>query len=645
MNKKPDQLYVRKFENKSLPAQVLSPGKARGILCFVNEETREPVAADIPETGIALEIKRFERVIHSVAKELESVVERLNDENYLEEAEILKTHVYMVKDKIFFKKVIEKIKSHGVAAHVAVEHALQEITANFEQSDSAYISERAADFKDIAGQLIKKLHRQDKKIFQTIIQTVDDPIIVLPELLPSHLLEAKDSRVAGFVVTKGTSLSHAAIFAKSLGLPVLKVKNIHVSGLKNKMEAFLDGYEGRILLDPGEIQIKEYNKAEEEIVAIEPLPLNVQINIIAPEQVNERLLKKTDGIGLYRTEYLFMSQEDDFPSEEDQYQVYASLFEKCKNVTVTTRTLDVGADKELSCFSLGPQENPYLGFRAHRVYRCHPEIFITQVKAILRAAKNAKDFILLYPMIESTDDLSFVQELLYQAIEALHKENKDYLHNFRQGILIEVPSAVWNFKELLDQVDVACVGTNDLLQYFFAIDRNNANAYSAYRPEHPAVWHMIKSMVDAAKALKKPLSVCGEIAADPYFIPLWIGLGLDAISIDIHTVDRVRNKISSVDPVACRRLTSEVLSARYASEVRMLLSPFSGLVQKNEDKHFKDDVECIDPVCKMVVHTKNNEFRVEIEGRKYFFCCKRCMGTFLNDFVKVKYASVPACNI
>lgn len=645
MNRKPDQSFDRTFEKKSLPAQVLSPGKAVGVLCFVNEEIKDSIAADIPETEIAHEIKRFEHMIRSVAKELESAVKRLNEENYLEEAEILKTHVYMVKDKHFLKKVIEKIRNHGVAAHIAVEHALQEITAMFEQSDNAYISERKADFKDIAGQLIRKLHREDKEIFRTIMQTVENPIIVIPELLPSHLLEARDSRVAGFVVTKGTSLSHAAIFAKSFGLPVLKLKNFYAAGLKNRMEVFLDGYEGRIFLDPSEIQVKEYVKPEEKAVAIKPLPLNVQINIIAPEQVNENILKKTNGIGLYRTEYLFMSQEDDFPSEDDQYRVYSSLFEKCINVTMTARTLDVGADKELSYFSLGPQENPYLGFRAHRVYRFHPEIFITQVKAMLRAARKSKDFILLYPMIESTDDLSFVQELLCQAIDALHKENKDYLHNFRQGILIEVPSAVWNFEELLDQVDVACVGTNDLLQYFFAIDRNNANAYSAYRPEHPAVWHMIKSMVDTAKAVNKPLSVCGEIAADLYYIPLWIGLGLDSISIDIHTVDRVRHKILSVDPAACRQLTSEVLSARYAAEVRMILTRFSGIVQKNEDNVFKNDVEFIDPVCKMVVHTKNNDFRVNLEGREYFFCCKRCMGIFLNDFVKVKHASFPRCNI
>jgi phosphoenolpyruvate-protein phosphotransferase (PTS system enzyme I) len=387
-------------------------------LCFVNEEIKDSIAADIPETEIAHEIKRFEHMIRSVAKELESAVERLNEENYLEEAEILKTHVYMVKDKHFLKKVIEKIINHGVAAHIAVEHALQEITAMFEQSDNAYISERKADFKDIAGQLIKKLHREDKEIFQTIMQTVEKPIIVIPELLPPHLLEARDSRVAGFVVTKGTSLSHAAIFAKSFGLPVLKLKNFYDAGLKNRMEVFLDGYEGRIFLNPSEIQVKEYVKPEEKTVAIKPLPLNVQINIIAPEQVNENILKKTNGIGLYRTEYLFMSQEDDFPSEEDQYRVYSSLFEKCMNVTMTARTLDVGADKELSYFSLGPQENPYLGFRAHRVYRFHPEIFITQVKAMLRAARKSKDFILLYPMIESTDDLSFVQDLLCQAIDA-----------------------------------------------------------------------------------------------------------------------------------------------------------------------------------------------------------------------------------
>ena len=641
MNRKQNNLYGNAFEDKSLPAQIVSPGKAFGILCFVNGETKQPTGAKIPETEVAPEIKRFKSMAHSVAQELNCAVERLTEDNYLDEAEILKTHVYMVQDEHFLKKVVERIRDHGVPADIAVEHVLQEIATMFEQSDNAYISERAADFKDIAGQLTRRLHRKDKETFQSIMQTVENPIIVIPELLPSHLLEVRNSRVAGFVVAKGTSLSHAAIFAKSFGLPVLKVENFHAAGLKNRMKVFLDGYEGRIFLDPSERDVKKYDKSESKAVTKKPLPLNVQINIITPEQVNENILNKTDGIGLYRTEYLFMSQKDDFPSEEDQYRAYSYLFEKCKHVPMTARTLDVGADKELSYFSLGPQENPYLGFRAHRVYRFHPEIFITQVKAMLRAAKNSKDFILLYPMIESTDDLFFVQGLLRQAIDALHKENKDYLHNFRQGILIEVPSAVWNFKELLDQVDIACIGTNDLLQYFFAIDRNNANAYSAYRPEHPAVWQMIKSMVDTAKALKKPLGVCGEIAADPYFIPLWIGLGLDSISIDIHMVDRVRNRISSVDPAACRKLTSEVLLARYAAEVRMLLSPFSGIAQKHEDKVCKDDVECVDPICKMVVHTKNNDFRVNIEEREYFFCCKRCMGIFLNDFAKVEKRLLP----
>ena len=636
MTKKQIKLYTETFEDKCLSAQILAPGKAFGTLCFVNEETSHPVSANLAETEVNNEIKRFERMIHSVAKEFESAAERLNEDKYLNEAEILITHIYMLKDKQFIKKVIEKIRNYGVAADIAVERVSHEITKMFEQSDNVYISERAADFKDITEQLIRKLHRKDRKIFQTIIQTIEDPIIVIPELLPSHLLEVRDSRVAGFIVTKGTSLSHAAIFAKSFGLPVLKIKDLHVSGLINKKKVFLDGYEGHIFLDPAEEDVKKYDISEDRTVSKKPLPLNLQINIIAPEQVNENILKKTNGIGLYRTEYLFMSQEDDFPSEDDQYQVYSFLFDKCKNVTMTARSLDVGADKELSYFSLGPQDNPYLGFRAHRVYRFHPEIFITQVKAMLRAARNSKDFILLYPMIESTDDLFFVQGLLHQAMDALHKDKKDYLHNFRQGILIEVPSAVWNFKELLEQVDIACIGTNDLLQYFFAIDRNNANAYSAYRPEHPAVWNMIKSMVDTAKALKKPLGVCGEIAADPYFIPLWIGLGLDSISIDIHMVDRVRNKISSVDPAACQKLTSEVLSARYAAEVRMLLSPFSGIAQKHENNVCKDDVECIDPVCKMVVNTNNNDFRVNIKDREYFFCCKRCMGIFLNDFVKVK---------
>ena len=184
MTKKQIKLYTETFEDKCLSAQILAPGKAFGTLCFVNEETSHPVSANLAETEVNNEIKRFERMIHSVAKEFESAAERLNEDKYLNEAEILITHIYMLKDKQFIKKVIEKIRNYGVAADIAVERVSHEITKMFEQSDNVYISERAADFKDITEQLIRKLHRKDRKIFQTIIQTIEDPIIVIPELLP-----------------------------------------------------------------------------------------------------------------------------------------------------------------------------------------------------------------------------------------------------------------------------------------------------------------------------------------------------------------------------------------------------------------------------------------------------------------------------
>ena len=273
-----------------------------------------------------------------------------------------------------------------------------------------------------------------------------------------------------------------------------------------------DAVNGIMLTDPSEEDINDVTMLTQEAQSRgdkTQLPVKLWMNIVDPLQIKEEDLKDTEGIGLYRTECLFMENREDFPTEDEQFVIYLSLFEKCRDHQVTIRTLDIGGDKTLPYFSFGPQQNPYLGFRAHRIYRFHPEIFITQAKAILRAGLGINNLRILYPMVETVDDLWFIQTLLEKAKQSLRDENVEYKDDFQQGILLEVPSAVWNLRELLSYVDFVSIGTNDLFQYFFAIDRNNANVYKAYQPENPVALQMLKGIVDIAKELNKSLSICG----------------------------------------------------------------------------------------------------------------------------------------
>ncbi len=310
------------------------------------------------------------------------------------------------------------------------------------------------------------------------------------------------------------------------------------------------------------------------------------------------------------------------------------LFDRCKESPITVRTLDIGGDKKLPYFSFGPQDNPYLGLRAHRIFRFQPEILITQIRARLKAAVNLSRLRILFPMIETLDGLLFVQDLLNAAIASLKQDGASFNESFQQGILVEVPSAVWNFRAMLRHVDFASIGTNDLLQYFFAVDRNNANVHYAFEPENPGALKMIKYIVDMAKEQEKPLSVCGELASDIAFLPILVGLGVDHISIDTHAVQRVSASLAKMDTEACRQLAFECLSAMRSSDVRKILNKSN---PSHRERSSDVESESIDPVCKMVVHTNNNALTITQGETRYFFCSKQCYEQFLNGEAPIPF--------
>ncbi len=619
----------------NIKGEIISPGTVKGTLCFVNFKGDPPAYKDnLSHRDVSREISRFEEEADSVTNELIEAVRILKKDSLFEEAGIIKTHILMLEDAEFRKRVHEKIKVGRLAAEIAVEHVLREMVVVLENSENMLFAQRAADLKDIGMRLRKKLAKEDSAIFYELFKDAKDPVLAVKELLPSLVLEAKVRGVRAFIVERGTSFSHAAILAKSFGLPALRIENLYSLGARNNNKVLIDAMNGIMLIDPSEEDINDVAMLRQEAHSLgdkTQLPVKLWMNIVDPLQIKEEDLKDTEGIGLYRTECLFMENREDFPTEDEQFVIYLSLFEKCRDHQVTIRTLDIGGDKILPYFSFGPQENPYLGFRAHRIYRFHPEIFITQARAILRAGLEVSDLRILYPMIETVDDLWFMQGLLEKAMHSLKNEGIKYKEDFKQGILVEVPSAVWNLRELLNYIDFASLGTNDLFQYFFAVDRNNANVYSAYQPESPVALQMLRDIVDITKELNKPMSICGEIASDINFLPLLVGLGFDNLSIDFHAISAVRRRLLSLDASECRKLAQECLKTTRADRVKAILDEFNSFSQKAKVTHLMDDSESIDPICKMIVHAEGNKLMVVRGNKKYYFCCKYCRDRFIKN--------------
>jgi phosphoenolpyruvate-protein kinase (PTS system EI component)/YHS domain-containing protein len=360
------------------------------------------------------------------------------------------------------------------------------------------------------------------------------------------------------------------------------------------------------------------------------LPVRLWINVADPAQVTPDLAERVAGVGLYRTEVLFMEQTDDFPSEQQQYETYRSLFEASRpDQIVTVRTADIGGDKTLPYFPLGPQENPFLGVRANRVYREHPEILITQMRAILRAAIHSSGLRLMYPMIATPEDLQFIERLLAEAIRSLRARGQAYQDRFQQGIMIEVPSAAWNVGEMLETVDFASVGTNDLLQYFFAVGRDDVNLSQSLRAQDPVALRMLKRLVDAAAFAGKPLSICGEIASDPQLLPLLIGLGFKDLSVDIRSLPQVEEVAAGLDVAACQQLARDCLKAKTSREVRLRLND-SGLARKRVRDGLPRAGQAVDPVCGAVVDTGENNLTVVRRGKKIHFCSVDCRDNYLH---------------
>ncbi|ORC34703.1 phosphoenolpyruvate--protein phosphotransferase [Marispirochaeta aestuarii] len=583
-------------------------------------------------SGAEEEKYSIETEIALLGDEVRSMAEILNREGFESESKILDTHVLMLEDEGIKSRLMHRIEEYGESAEEAVVCVFGEMKDRLLESDNALIRERSADVEDLMQRLKSRLSGIEQIRELPVPVRNASLVLVFPELFVSNVVEARNAGVAAIIVESGTGFSHAAIMAKAFGIPVLRVNGIEK--LYEAMGAIVvvDVENGRLVIhaDEDDISSAALASATATDEAYIDSPLNIWLNLVdtdshPPESLHGDTIA---GIGLFRSESLLTERLSGFPSEEEQYAVYLQLCRRWKRYPVTIRMFDIGGDKTVPYFSLGPQDNPFLGLRAHRLYRFHPELFMNQVRAILRAGIECSDLRILFPMIETVEELKYLQELLASAMEEMKQQGTAYRHDVKQGVLIEVPSAVWILKDLLERLDFISVGTNDLLQYHFAVDRGNINVSNYYQPEHPSALRMLKYIADAASESGKQITLCGEIAADPYLVPVLYGMGFRDLSVDFHAVNSVRLSVPEGSSDGLENIAARCVSASSIEEVHAILDESGGSDRLKPLDHSNRGTGFIDPVCGMVVHRQENLYSFTTDRETYFFCSPECLEQF-----------------
>jgi len=532
-----------------------SSGIAIGKAYVIREEENAINRYEVKDTE--KEIKRFLEAILKAKEEIESIKETAVKNFGEEKALIFEAHLMILEDEEFKASVIEKIKQN-INAEYAVKETVEMFEGIFLSMEDEYMRERAADIRDIGGRIIRALKGEEKS---SIGDIKDKCIIVAKDLTPSDTAQLNREYVLGFITELGGKTSHSAIIARALEIPA-------VSGIKGATEILktgdliiLDGVKGIIYINPDESLIDEYqNKIQREmeekrelliykdrkVLTKDGKRIEVAANISSKEEVDVALKYGADGIGLFRTEFLFMNRET-APTEEEQFEVYKYVLEKMDFRPVIIRTLDVGGDKKIPYIDVGTEMNPFLGLRAIRLCFERLDLFKTQLKALLRASiyGNLK---IMFPMISKVDEIKRAKEILEDVKAELKKAGQKFSDKIEIGIMIEVPSAAIISDLLAKEVDFFSIGTNDLIQYTLAVDRMNEKVSNIYEPSHPAVLRLIKMVIDNAHKEGKWVGMCGEMASDISMIPLLIDYGIDELSMSAPSVLKVKKEIlKSID--------------------------------------------------------------------------------------------------
>jgi len=578
--------------DKILSGISVATGIAIGKAYFVNRNhkahlQRQTVAASqVPD-----EINRLHDAFTAVESELTATRERV-PADLKDYGLLIDTHILMLKDPKLAGVAEEYVKSLGLNAPWALEKAVSDQEAAFGAIDDPYIRERMQDVRVVADKVQAKLIGRESDLASISGRA----IIMAHDLTPADTVELQVDKIMGFATVRGGKTSHTGIMARSLGIPALVGTDKLEDFVRDGDLVILDGLSGKVVVNPTETELEDYNERAaffenytRKIRRHCQLPaetfdgsrVSVLANIELVEEVASVIDNGGEGVGLYRTEYAYMNRTE-LPTEEELTEKYVDLAAIMAPRKVVFRTLDLGADKFISSFGELNETNPALGLRAIRFCLKNPQLFKTQLRAILRASAYG-NVSLMFPMISGVKEVRQAKAWLAQAKAELRREGIDYDPNMPVGIMIELPAAVMIAEYLAHEVDFFSIGTNDLIQYSIGVDRTNHHVSYLYQPLHPATLRAIKLVVDAAHQAGIEVSLCGEVASDPFCVPILLGMGIDSISLTAQAIPGIKRIIRQTNMHDCRKLLKDVLECRTVSRINKL-------VMDNIFKHFPEEV-------------------------------------------------------
>lgn len=528
-------------------------------------------------SDVDLEVERFHAAVAASKAELENIRKRASTEMGEDNASIFASHLLALSDPEFIAPIVEKIKMQ----HMNAEQALKEIgdyfIAVFEKMDNEYMSERAADIRDVTKRVLSHLIGAQNTDYSMISEEV---IIISDDLTPSETAQLKRKFVKGYITNIGGRTSHSAIIARSMEIPAVVGTGTATAEIKNGDFLIIDGFKGEILINPTQDTIVHYEKEHSRFLkrkeewaklvnrkttTADGYRIELEGNIGTHKDLDNVIKNGGEAIGLYRTEFLYMGRKT-LPSEEEQLHVFKEVLEGMEGKPVIVRTLDIGGDKEIPNLNLPKEMNPFLGFRAIRLCLEKQELFRTQLRALLKASQygNLK---VMFPMISNIEEFRQAKSMFEEEKKKLQNEGTAVRDDIELGIMVEIPSCALMADVFAKEVDFFSIGTNDLIQYTMAADRMNERVANLYQPCHPSVLRLIKMVIDGANREGKPVGLCGDMAEDENAVPLLIGLGLNKFSMNAASILRVRSHILSLSKKEMEVLVRAALQMSTASEV------------------------------------------------------------------------------
>ncbi|MCD6471630.1 phosphoenolpyruvate--protein phosphotransferase [Candidatus Aerophobetes bacterium] len=555
-----------------------SPGITIGKVYILEKEDFCILEYKIKEEEVEKEIKRFQEAVIQSKNQMKKIKKRVEKSMGMKEAYLFQSYLHLLEDPLLINKTIERIREERLNAEAALRKTFKELQLKFTSAKYELIRERFRDIEDIGGRI---LHNLLKKPTLTLSHLNEKIIVIAYDLAPSDTVSIQKEKILGFATDIGGRTSHTAIMARSLEIPAV----VGLGDITQKIEpgslVIIDGNEGKVIINPTPEQIKKYQRLQENFInykkklkVLKSLPpqtldgreVGLAANIAGPQEVDLALRYGAEGVGLYRTEYLYMNRQN-LPSEEEQLKTYKIVAQKSAPHSVIIRTLDLGGDKFLSHFPVPHEINPFMGWRAIRLCLEKVDIFKTQLRAILRAAYFGKVKI-MYPMISGIEEVRKANEILSEVKEELEKEGLPFDRDIEVGAMIEVPSAAIIADLLAKEMDFFSLGTNDLIQYSLAVDRVNEKVAYLYQPLHPTILRLIDNIIKCAHRENIWVGACGEMAGDSLFALILLGLEVDEFSVAPTSLLEIKKLIRGIKWEETQEVASKLLKLSTSSEAR-----------------------------------------------------------------------------